>query len=637
MKNKLICLITVLVLISTSFVAVASNLESNSRYSLIVSEINYTKNRKLTADSTFGNIDVKYYEHYINGFKVVNDRILFQTYSGTNDIIKYEKQWRSVDDIFTPCSDVEFEPESNYKTKEKIVFLDEKDLGYFYTIEKDINYPLFCWKVFYKNGETILYDYFDGEEIGYGILAPSIKGLAWNGYTQASQPNGYAPWRENAAKWFRKWGLDTNELALPNPDDISSRIKNSDFKCWFHFAHGDSFTLWLNREDGKDTYYYSFSFEDKINAEDDMKNRPPIKFAYLGSCNVMDELRESTFSYTFRKGNNQGSVVVGFWDLLGENGPNGGLWGHTMTWQESLFKYMYNGHTFEEAYNKACADVPQSDHDVRWVGDGSLTLDDILNEPPNKPDTPTGITEGNVGEEYVFSTSATDPNGDELYYQWNWDDGTSTNWQGPYSSGEEINAYHAWESEEGYYDVKVRAKDEHGDISEWADPLTIHIQNQPPYNPNKPNGPTNVKASQEHTYTTSAIDPEEQQIRYVFDWGDGKQTYTDYINSGSIIEAKHSWDSAGNYEIKVKAQDEGGEESDWSESLSVSVEKNKNLKNNTGFLSNFINIFIKRIFNFRNPESREETSFPIFNIIKKINLIDKTPQNIGEVKKEKKF
>jgi hypothetical protein len=40
-----------------------------------------------------------------------------------------------------------------------------------------------------------------------------------------------------------------------------------------------------------------------------------------------------------------------------------------------------------------------------------------------------------------------------------------------------------------------------------------------------------------------------------------------------------SWTSKGTYEIKVKAQDEYGEESEWSDPLTVSMPRNKGIHN----------------------------------------------------------
>ena len=94
--------------------------------------------------------------------------------------------------------------------------------------------------------------------------------------------------------------------------------------------------------------------------------------------------------------------------------------------------------------------------------------------PPNKPSTPEGPTKGKKGEEYYFEAYATDPDGDMLYYLFDWGDGSYSEWLGPYKSGEKVNASHIWE-ERGEYEVRVKAKDIYGGQSEWSDALTIKI------------------------------------------------------------------------------------------------------------------------------------------------------------------
>ncbi len=94
------------------------------------------------------------------------------------------------------------------------------------------------------------------------------------------------------------------------------------------------------------------------------------------------------------------------------------------------------------------------------------------NSPPNKPSRPSGPTRGFVGREYSYSTSAVDPDGDKLYYLFDWGDGNNSGWLGPYNSGEIIKANHTWR-EKGNYEVRVKAKDIHGVESEWSEPLPI--------------------------------------------------------------------------------------------------------------------------------------------------------------------
>ena len=98
----------------------------------------------------------------------------------------------------------------------------------------------------------------------------------------------------------------------------------------------------------------------------------------------------------------------------------------------------------------------------------------IENEPPEKPDKPSGETRGTVGVEYTYTTSTTDINDDQIFYYFSWGDDTASGWIGPYESGELAGASHSWE-DKGNYEIKVKAKDGHGLESEWSDPLPISM------------------------------------------------------------------------------------------------------------------------------------------------------------------
>ena len=90
------------------------------------------------------------------------------------------------------------------------------------------------------------------------------------------------------------------------------------------------------------------------------------------------------------------------------------------------------------------------------------------NQRPDKPDTPTGPTKGTPGLEYTFTTSGTDPDGDDITYRWDWDDGTISDWLNT------TEASHSWDVQYNY-DIRVKTKDEHGGESDWSDPHTIMI------------------------------------------------------------------------------------------------------------------------------------------------------------------
>jgi hypothetical protein len=106
-------------------------------------------------------------------------------------------------------------------------------------------------------------------------------------------------------------------------------------------------------------------------------------------------------------------------------------------------------------------------------GDPSLVIAGD-SQRPNKPATPQGQSEGMAGEEYFYTSSTTDPDGDSLFYLFDWDDETNSGWMGPFASGDVSASVHQWTSS-GSYDVRVMARDDEGVFSEWSDPLTVGI------------------------------------------------------------------------------------------------------------------------------------------------------------------
>jgi len=96
------------------------------------------------------------------------------------------------------------------------------------------------------------------------------------------------------------------------------------------------------------------------------------------------------------------------------------------------------------------------------------------NTQPNKPSRPIGETGGKTGISYSYSSMATDPEGDQLHYNFSWGDGTYSDWIGPYNSNETVTAIHAWDTR-GSFNIQVKAKDSNGAVSEWSEPLVLSI------------------------------------------------------------------------------------------------------------------------------------------------------------------
>jgi hypothetical protein len=87
--------------------------------------------------------------------------------------------------------------------------------------------------------------------------------------------------------------------------------------------------------------------------------------------------------------------------------------------------------------------------------------------PPNLP-VIDGTTSGKVGVSYYYNFVAIDPNGDDVYYRIDWDDGSPiTNWIGPYDSGQAMVVSHTF-SNTGVLTIKCQAKDSYDLMSNWG-------------------------------------------------------------------------------------------------------------------------------------------------------------------------
>ncbi|HON36959.1 MAG TPA: hypothetical protein PLY52_11730, partial [Methanothrix sp.] len=78
-----------------------------------------------------------------------------------------------------------------------------------------------------------------------------------------------------------------------------------------------------------------------------------------------------------------------------------------------------------------------------------------------------------------------------------------------------------------------------------------------------------------HSYTVKSIDPDGDQVKYTFDWGDGTASTTNLVNPDIAVSVSHKWtvpSGAMNvFSLRVKATDSLGMDSGWSNPLRVSI------------------------------------------------------------------
>ena len=205
---------------------------------------------------------------------------------------------------------------------------------------------------------------------------------------------------------------------------------------------------------------------------------------------------------------------------------------------------------------------------VNVSGDAIILANFNLNEPPGKPQRPSGPTSGEINKELTFSTAAVDPNNDGIWYQWDWGDGTQSSWQGPFASGQTVTEKHTYTGIRNY-DVKVKAKDGSGIETDWSDPLTVTISSRP----TAPviSGPSKGKINQELEFSFCSDDLDGDDVYYYIEWGDGEILEWDGPHSsGEPVTFKHIWTDKDSFTIKAMSKDENGVVSEFS-SFAVSM------------------------------------------------------------------
>jgi len=145
-----------------------------------------------------------------------------------------------------------------------------------------------------------------------------------------------------------------------------------------------------------------------------------------------------------------------------------------------------------------------------------------------------------------------------VYYLFDWGDGTNSGWVGSFASGATGYAYHLWNNP-GDYQVKVKAKDVHGNESGWSQSLTVHV-NVPPtadftYSPNSPTTEDTVH------FTDLSTDSDGNIEDWYWEFGDGS------ISTSQNLD--HIYGSGGTYTVTLTVTDDKNASSSISKSIAI--------------------------------------------------------------------
>ncbi len=294
---------------------------------------------------------------------------------------------------------------------------------------------------------------------GGDYLDELVNGSSSNGYTTVGIPSSEY---DIDRLYDRDW--PTEEWTK---EDLITRINNN---------------IHILNHDGHSAYTVSMRMN-----KDDVKSLTNDKYCFIYSqgCKAGGFDRDDCIAEHFLVKTTHGAFA--------------GIWNSRYGWakQESTdgASQYFNRQFWDAIFGENISTIGQANHDskednlhlvnedcMRWcyyelnlLGDPTLSFHPKNSDPPDKPRRPQGEEIGIVGEQLVFTTNTTEPNGDQLYYKWSWGDNTYSNWLGPYDSGENVSASHIW-NKRGNYDITVKARDVYGTISIKSEPLPIQIK-----------------------------------------------------------------------------------------------------------------------------------------------------------------
>ncbi|UCF49357.1 MAG: hypothetical protein JSU91_06300, partial [Thermoplasmatales archaeon] len=187
------------------------------------------------------------------------------------------------------------------------------------------------------------------------------------------------------------------------------------------------------------------------------------------------------------------------------------------------------------------------------------------NLPPNTPSEPNPADgETDVPIEKLLRWTGGDPNeGDKVYYDIYF--GTSNppplvvenTLQNAYDPGTmELDTTYYWQ---------IVSEDSSGATTDG--PIWHFItESEPNQKPTPPDidGPSNGKTGTELCWTFHSDDPDNHDVKYIIDWGDGNTEETDYYQSCTPVEVCHTYAEEGTYIIKARAEDTKEAQSDES-------------------------------------------------------------------------
>jgi hypothetical protein len=219
-------------------------------------------------------------------------------------------------------------------------------------------------------------------------------------------------------------------------------------------------TGYTNDEADQNEIYWSGLFIDNVSIQQLIVNNPPqTPTSPLGPS---DGVTDASYFFSTNTLDSDDDQVRYGWDWNGDDFVD--------EWSTYIDSGDINtqSHSWSNAGEYSIQVKAEDEHGEQSEFSQIKTIEITENNEPYKPNQPSGPTSGKTGTAHIYSSSTIDPEGHQLYYFFDWGDGTDSGWVGPKASGESIAQSHIWETPGSYY-IKVKAIDDPNNDGDYTD------------------------------------------------------------------------------------------------------------------------------------------------------------------------
>lgn len=232
----------------------------------------------------------------------------------------------------------------------KLWYFDPTFLSELYVFSPPLKVPITAW-VIEVNDDIYVFDAETGENIGR-------KRINYNSAKSAT-PGGGGTAPVAIKKWFPKLGFPIAYDVGGSSSEVKQVLRDNNIKLWYCDAHGSSYVCG------------GFCATDVVEA---LANRTAMWVAILDCCSSVEKTGPGTLSYAFRKGLMKGTVTIG---LIRRSAMAG-------NWLNVLFESVYNGSTWKDGFDYACAAEPFYGKSCGFCGDAEMKLVGSDGIPPTR-------------------------------------------------------------------------------------------------------------------------------------------------------------------------------------------------------------------------------------------------------------